>query len=260
MSRDRVGGRDLLAAAALAVAIGLQGIGLVVMGRLAVKPAVQLLVVTVALALTVAQAWRVRLRLNHRIDMLLVMGAFGGLGMIAGWWIDLDFKAPPADASFHAAMGHACDHSAAGSETGEPVPPCHAAAAANGDETAPAQQGGSPFWSMALSWMTGLMLAFAIPPGVVMTRCAELARSGWRLWISTHIIGNAAMVVGMIVIGHWIGPAIGRLVHSNVVGAHVGMLLGMLVGMEAGMLGGEALLGLKPWQEWRWEGEAAGDG
>jgi hypothetical protein len=32
------------------------------------------------------------------------MGVFGGLGMLAGWWVDLGFAAPQRDATFHAAM------------------------------------------------------------------------------------------------------------------------------------------------------------
>jgi hypothetical protein len=32
-------------------------------------------------------------------------------------------------------------------------------------------------------------------------------------------------------------------------GHHLAMLIGMLLGMEAGMFLGEAVLGLRPWQE-----------
>jgi hypothetical protein len=251
--------RDRWVAAALAVAVLLQGVGMVLLGRLHGAAAWQTMVVCGAVAAVVAQAWRVRLRLNHRIDMLLVMGAFGGLGMIAGWWVDLGFTAPPADASFHAAMGHGCHAAAAAEPAGEgdccgEVPGMEPDAAA--EEVAEQHGGGHSPWSMALTWMTGLMLLGAIPPGLVLTRCAELARSGWRRWVSTHVVGNVAMVAGMIVLGHWIGPGLGRLTGSNVVGGHVGMLVGMLVGMEAGMLLGEAAFGLKPWQEWRWEGDS----
>jgi len=250
--------RERWVAAALAGAVVLQGLGLVLLGRLQGAAAWQTMVVSGALAAVVAQAWRVRMRLNHRIDMFLVMGAFGGLGMIAGWWVDLGFQAPPRDASFHAAMGHGCAHAAVdvAAEEGDccgdvPGVVSHTAAV----EPAEQQGGGHSPWSMALTWMTGLMLLGAIPPGLVLTRCAELARSGWQRWVSTHVVGNVAMVVGMIVLGHWVGPGLGRLTGSNVVGGHVGMLVGMLAGMEAGMFLGEAALGLRPWQEWRWEGE-----
>ena len=219
--------RDVLLSWSLALAVFGQGVGIVLLGRLGGRDAVQTLLVAGALALLTAQAWKHRMQLNHRIDMFLVMGAFGGLGMLLGWWADLGFTAPPADAGFHAAMGHAsCPH----------------------------HGGGSP-WSMVWTWMTGAMLLAAIPPGLALTRCAELARSGWRRWVSTHLVGNACMVAGMIWIGHWIGPGIARLAGSSVLGGQVGMLLGMLVGMEAGMFLGEAGLGLAPWREWRWQPE-----
>jgi hypothetical protein len=67
----------------LAGAVVLQGLGLVLLGRLAVGSAVQALVIAAGVAAAVYAAWRARMRLNHRIDMILVMGAFGGLGMLA---------------------------------------------------------------------------------------------------------------------------------------------------------------------------------
>ncbi len=219
--------RDRLVGWMLAAAVLAQGVGVVLLGRLGGRSALQVMVVAGALALLAEEGWRHRMRLNHRIDMFLVMGAFGGLGMLAGWWVDLGFTAPAADAGFHAAMGHA---------------------------SCPMHGGASP-WAMVPTWMTGLMLLAAIPPGLVLTRCAELARSGVRRWISTHVVGNACMVAGMIWLGHWVGPAIARLAGSSVLGGHVGMLLGMLLGMEVGMFAGEAALGLAPWREWRWGGD-----
>lgn len=235
---------------ALAVAVLLQGVGLVGLGRLAGGEAVQTVVVAAGVAVAVYFAWKVRLKLNHRIDMIIVMGAFGGLGMLAGWWIDLGFSPPPRDAGFHQAMGHGSDGNC-----------CSAEASAGGPEEQTQISGAiesARTWldrfglGMAVSWMTALMLAGAVPPGVFVTRCADLARGSRRLWFSTHILGNVAMVVGMIYIGHGLGSSIGRLVGSNVVGAHLAMLGGMLVGMEAGMLIGETVLGLKPWREFRW--------
>jgi hypothetical protein len=245
--------RDRMVAVALGAAVVVQGVGVVLLGRLDGRALWQTVVVAVALALLVAQMWRVRMHLNHRVDMLLVMGAFGGLGMLAGWWVDLGYAAPAADASFHAAMGHGCG-TVGESRRGD------AESAAECCETVPESAshgedgGGHSPWAMVTSWMTGLMLLGAIPPGLVLTRCAALARSGWRRWVSTHLVGNAAMVAGMVVLGHTIGPSLGRLTGSNVLGAHIGMLVGMLVGMEVGMLLGEAALGLQPWREWRWQG------
>ena len=168
------------------------------------------------------------------------------LGMLAGWWVDLGWTAPPADASFHVAMGHGCgDHTTAGAA---PEPSCCDTPAT------PAKTGshGGSFWPMVLSWMTGLMLVGAIPPGLLLTRCAEFARTSRRRWISTHIAGNAVMVAGMVWIGHAAGPILAEWSGSAVLGGHLGMLLGMLLGMEAGMFAGEAALGLEPWREMSW--------
>lgn len=251
----------------LAGAVLGQGIGLVLLGRLELRAAVQTLVVAAALGLLTWQAWRVRMRLNHRIDMLLVMGALGGLGMLAGWWTDLGFAAPPRDAGFHEAMGHGCgggEGMAAGMGEGDGVAVvegedcCETGVSGSESGSEPGvgdnagHGGGHGFWAMVGSWMTGLMLLAAVPPGLVLTRCAELARSGWRRWVSTHLVGNGLMVAGMVWLGHAIGPAVADLTGSSVVGGQIAMLLGMLVGMEAGMFFGEAVLGLKPWREWTW--------
>jgi hypothetical protein len=253
---------DSLMAWSLAVAVFLQSVGLVLLGRLAVGEAVQSLLIGTGIAAAAYAAWRIRFRLNHRIDMILVMGAFGGLGMLAGWWIDLGFQAPPPDASFHQAMGcgmaeeeepgkkHACcapkDLDGAGESASFPVRPLFILRAML-DRVG---------LGMAISWMTFLMLLGAIPPGLFTTRCADLAREGARRWISTHIVGNLLMIVGMIYVGHQLGPAVAAMVGSSVVGGHLAMLGGMLLGMEVGMFGGEALFGLKPWREFTWQSEA----
>jgi len=269
-------------AAVLAAATLAQGIGLVLLGRLEWRLALEVLAVTAAIAALVHQAWIHRLRLNHRIDMFLVMGVFGGLGMLAGWWVDLGFTAPPRDAGFHAAMGHGCGSHAAMETSAanapmesccddtDEVPAQPSCCDSDGAETTAGDAGNPPpaggahgghgsgggtFWPMVFSWMTGLMLLGAIPTGLAFTRCAELARTGRRLWISTHLIGNALMIAGMIWLGHWLGPILAEWTGSAVVGGHVGMLAGMLVGMEAGMFGGEAILGLEPWREWTWRGD-----
>lgn len=272
-------------AVVLALATVAQGVAVILLGRLDWRLALEVLAVTAALAGLVHQAWIHRLRLNHRIDMFLVMGVFGGLGMLAGWWVDLGFTAPPRDASFHAAMGHGCGgHDATDesptSQVGktmtmgadsccEAETPTEPATAeddcCDSDEVAAIPKeggqsghgghgghGGGSFWPMVFSWMTGLMLLGAIPPGLFLTRCAQLARSGWRRWVSTHLVGNALMVATMIWLGHAVGPMLAGWTGSAVLGGHLGMLGGMLVGMEAGMFGGEALLGLKPWREWTW--------
>jgi hypothetical protein len=216
--------KDNAVAWILWVAVVAQGIGVVWMDGLGFRSTVQVLVVAVALAAAVGVTWRVRMGLNHRIDMLLVMLAVGGLGMLVGMAVDRYLQLASG-----AAMD--CGHCS--------------------------EPSGSP-WSAVWTWMTGLMLLAAIPASLAWTRCAELARSNWKRWVSTHLIGNAAMVVGMIWFGRWLGPGIGRLTGASTVGHHVGMLIGMLVGMEAGMFLGEALFGLKPWREWRWRNDEPG--
>lgn len=195
-------------------AVVAQGAMLLYLGQLGGRTAVQTLLAFAALGVVTHQAWVFRGQLTHRIDMLLVMLALGGLGMILGWWIDFGLHPAPE----WMRLGQ--------------LPP----------------QPWS-FWSKVFSWMTGLMLVGAIPPSLWWTRCARLARQSRRRWVSTHLVGNAAMVAGMIWTNRWLGRSVGALAGSLVVGAHTAMLLGMLAGMAAGMWLGEAALGLRPWRE-----------
>jgi len=200
---------DRLVASALGLATFLQGVLLVFMAHLDGRLALQTLLVAAAVGLVVQQAWQHRELLSHRVDMALVMLAGGGFGMLIGWWVDL--------ASNPAQMHGCCGGSAS-------------------------------VWQSVFSWMTGLMLAGAIPPSLVLTRCARLARTSLRLWVSTHLVGNAAMVAAMIAGGRLFGRATGELVGSRLVGGHLAMVVGMVLGMVAGMWLGEALLGLRPWR------------
>jgi hypothetical protein len=187
---------------------------LLYLGQLGGRVAVQTILVFVALGLLTHQAWVYRGQLTHRVDMILVMLALGGLGMIIGWWIDFGWQPAPG----WMRLGQANPHPWS-------------------------------FWSKVWSWMTALMLLGAIPPSLVWTRCARMARLDRRRWVSTHVIGNAAMVAGMIWTNRWIGRALGQLAGSLVVGAHTAMLAGMVIGMAGGMWVGEAVLGLRPWRE-----------
>lgn len=212
--------KDHLVAVILALAIAAQGAALVVMDRLEFRTALPFMAVTVAMAAAVGQTWRTREQLNHRTDMFLVMLAAGGLGMLLGTVLDQALGETAAGVAGHPPVHHHGHHPA------------------------------SP-WLAVLTWMTGLMLLFSIPASLAWTRCAVLARSGWRRWVSTHLIGNAAMVVAMVWFGHWFGLALGRSMGAPMTGHHLAMLIGMLLGMEAGMFLGEAILGLRPWQEWK---------
>ncbi len=193
--------RDAWVGWALALATAMQGILLVPVAHLRGALAVQVVLVAAAVGATVRLAWRVRAQLDHHVDMALVMLAFGGLGMIVGWWIDMGLGLHPYPS----------------------------------------------VWSAVFSLMTGLMLAAAVPPAFMLTRCAELARRSRVRWVVTHVVGNLAMVAGMIAGGRGFGAALGGLIGSRLVGGHLAMVIGMVVGMEAGMIVGEALAGFRPW-------------
>ena len=108
--------------------------------------------------------------------------------------------------------------------------------------------GGKPFLAAVFSWMTGLMLLGSVPASFALTRCARLARGNPRRWVSTHVVGNAAMIVCMILGGRMVGRPLAALTGSFAVGHHVGMVIGMVLGMFAGMWLGELALGLRPWR------------
>jgi hypothetical protein len=198
---------DRAVAAGLGLAVLAQGGLLLLMGDLGWRLGAQTLLVAAALGAVIRLAWLRREQLDHHVDMALVMAAWGGLGMLAGWWIDLARGAPP---------------------------PCHL--------------GTGPLWQGAITWMTFLMLAGAIPPALAWTRCAALARSSRARWAITHVAGNLAMVAGMLALGRALGPVLGASLGSPLVGGHLAMLLGMVGGMEAAMWLGEWAAGLRPWE------------
>jgi hypothetical protein len=105
---------------------------------------------------------------------------------------------------------------------------------------------------MVFSWMTGLMLLGAIPPGLLWDPLCP-AGAEWMAAVGLHPPRRQRPDGG----GHGVdrplgGPFLTTWTGSAVLGGHLGMLGGMLVGMEAGMFLGEATLGLQPWREWRW--------
>lgn len=199
------GWRDRAVALALGAAMYAQGVLLVPLGRLSGRTLLQCLLAAAVLGLVVHQAWTHRRLLSHRMDMVLVMAAFGGFGMIVGWW---------ADFGFGPAM----------------------------------MRPGRTVWDAVLSWMTFGMLLGAVPASFPLTRCARLARGNPRRWISTHVVGNLAMIAAMIAGGRLLGRPLAMATGSFAIGHHAGMLIGMTVGMFAGMWLGELALGLRPWR------------
>lgn len=210
-------------APALAAATAGQGGVLVLLDRPTPVAALQVLLVTLALAAVVHEVWRNRLRIDHRVDMLLTMLAFGGLGMALGTVIDRAITTEPAVAMamHHGHHGHQ-----------------------------PSADAGWPrlLIEQSLTWMTGMMLIGGILPSLFMTRCAVLARRSRRRLLSTHVVGNIGMVVGMIAGGHVLGGTLGGALGLMETGHHVAMLAGMLAGMTVAQFAAEVVLGLRPWR------------
>ncbi|MBE7542476.1 MAG: hypothetical protein M9913_13930 [Bryobacteraceae bacterium] len=148
------------------------------------------------LAVAVHAAWRARALWSGHLDMILVMGALGGFGMLLGTWADARF---------------------APSLVGVPCP-MHTRA-----------DGG------LFTWMTGLMLLFAVPPGVAWSRCLDRYRNHRPALWAAVAIDTAGMLAGMIAFGLWFADPFSLLVESGTAGMHLAMLVGMLAGMAAAM-------------------------
>lgn len=264
-------------ALALALAVAAQGIILMILDPMGPLALIQAGFVTLGLAWATYEVWRNRLRIDHRIDMFLVMMAFGGLGMVIGTSIDRALASPdessphamyhapaPAhrDGMDHAAMGHeTMDHSAMDHEamnhgdhdaTQTPpgmIYPTHGVTGEVADRSHTMRLTWAGLKASLLTWMTGLMLLFGIPPTWFLTRCATLAAQSRRRWVATHLLGNLGMVLGMIAAGVWFGHALGMKLGLMETGHHLAMLAGMLIGMELFQFVAEALLGLRPWRK-----------
>ncbi len=183
----------------------------------------------VVLALMTSPGWR------GLVQLLAVAGALGGAAMWA-WRVrgQLDHRVDMAliMASFGGLgmqLGWWLDHLLRMPAPGERLYPS--------------------VWHAVFSLMTLFMLAASVPASVRWTRCARLARQSRRRWVTTHLVGNAAMIAGMIAFGRLFGAALGALAGSPKVGHHLAMVIGMVVGMHVGMWVGEAVAGLKPWRQ-----------
>lgn len=148
-------------------------------------------------------AWRARFLLSPHSDMLIIMAAFGGFGMWLGGRLD-QWLDPNA-----------------------PMCPLHDTRGA---------------FALAASWMTWLMLAFAMPPSILWSRCLQpLRRSPARLALALAL-DMAGMLAGMIAAHFWIGRAWALRIPPPELGMHLAMLVGMLAGMLPAMWLRDALL------------------
>ncbi len=192
MASDPPVARPFLLPTLLAAAVLAQGAGLLL---LAPRPRATAIAIAAAVgALACAAAWR-RGRLPH-LDTLLATGAFGGVAMLAGGWLERVLVPPPA--------AHAMHH-----------PPAHAHAA---------------IWSLS----TALMLTVCLPFCVWVCRraCHAGSRPG-RL--ASHAGVCVAMLGGMLLGGRigspWLAGALGPAA-----AAHLAMLGGMVGGTAVALL------------------------
>ncbi len=193
-------------ALAIGIAVAAQGVLLVGLAQMSGRAAVQLLVLALVAGWASFELWRQRRLIHHRVDMAIIMVSFGGLGMLIGSW---------ADAGFGTLAGSCC-----------------------------AGHGGGSMLRPIFTWMTGLMLAGAIPPAVLWTRCAEMARHSRRRWWAVHIFGNGGMIWGMILCGRLLGARLGLALGAPAAGAQVAMVAGMVAGMILAELAFLGLAGL----------------
>ncbi|MGC8761288.1 MAG: hypothetical protein ACP5UT_01690 [Bryobacteraceae bacterium] len=141
-------------------------------------------------------AWRARFLLSAHADMLIIMAAFGGFGM----W-----------------LGDRADHWL---DAGAPLCPLHDARGVA---------------ALATSWMTWLMLAFAIPPSVLWSRCLQPLRSSPLRLSFALALDMGGMLAGMIAAHFWLGRAWALRIPPPELGMHLAMLTGMLAGMLPAM-------------------------
>lgn len=177
---------------ALAAAVFAQAAGLWWLAHLDARA----LLLGAFLSLATAAAWQARRYWSPHLDMLLVMGALGGFGMLLGTWTDARFTSSLVGV------------------------PCSMHGRADGG---------------LFTWMTGLMLLFAIPPGVAWSRCLLRYRPHRAALAAAVALDTAGMLAGMIAFGLWFADPFSLLAASATAGMHLAMLTGMLAGMAAAM-------------------------
>lgn len=191
--------------------------------------------VTGVLAFIVAQAWLLRHMLPAHADMLLLMMAWGGFGMLLGWGLDGGLQLPMPDSGTTDMHAGAMEAHELHAQHAHAHPGSDMAAAPRGD----AHTGNHAVYSGWFRWfnaMNGLMLLFAFPPAVLWARCLQVYRTDkLRLaWVLT--LDAIGMAVGMLAGGRTLGHGLGDLLGAPALGHHLGMLIGMTLGMYASMM------------------------
>lgn len=170
---------------------------------------IEIWVVTLAIGGLAAQAWLVRRMLPAHTDMLLLMMAWGGFGMLLGWMLDGGLGAMQPHAAHHAMANHAA----------------------------------MPIYSGAFRWVNGmnaLMLLFAFPPSVQLARCLAVYRPFPLRLAWVLLLDAAGMIFGMMAGGRLLGHPLGTILNAPAFAHFIAMLIGMLAGMALTML-------LRPW-------------
>lgn len=172
-----------------------------------------------ALAFVLWRWWR-RGRLHPVLRVAVVTAALGGLGMLAGSWIDAAHGNAGSSAVLDAERG---------GSAGPIVSPCHAPprTAEATPEGGHAEHGAHDLRTMAASWMFGLMLVACVAGCAWL--CDDCGHSR-RARAVDHLACAVGMVVGMV-LG---GDSAALLTSWSGLGSGITMHLGMVLGMATG--------------------------
>ena len=145
-----------------------------------------------------ANAWFLNKSISHWLDMSFGMLTFGNLGMVSGWWVDT---------AFGTSTSNSC--------------PC---------ET----------FFIDFNWHsvtshTGMLVGMLIAGTLAMAFAGRRSLPrGWTCPSAMLTGGNAGMLLGMLVGGHYVGDAFGLQGSWHVLTGFAGMTIGMLPGMLIG--------------------------
>jgi hypothetical protein len=178
-----------------------------------------------------ATAWRVRASLPAHTDMILLMLAWGGFGMLLGWHLDGATDAFRPDSGAAEIQAHA--HLRPGEQTTPDVQEHQH------HETHDHKHDHGAVYTGWFRWLNGmnlLMLAFAFPPSVLWARCLKPYRPFTSRLAAVLALDAVGMVLGMMGGARLLGHPLGESLGAPMLAHHIGMLAGMLAGMYATML------------------------